>query len=246
MVLRPLFQVCAHSVRLTAMTPPVKFSKIQQIQQNFPAARAKERAPRGAALQRRNRGVHTGPRGRNRRVHGKKNDPRLLISRLTRKVRLGKPRPPRTRSVSRDGRTVMLPSPLAQPLSLRPRPICYLDGILSSTVELHSYNMRTCLHESLNQGPGGSIARQARTVVSYTTRHVYYATPRCLGPSHPDTNAWCAAMTSFCLSVFQDRSDSSHQIVGFHDATRLATIEYTIPRCLGPSHPDTKGHGVRR
>ena len=110
------------------------------------------------------------PQGAKQACPRQKNDPRLLISRLTRKVRLGLPRPPRTRSVSRDGRTVMLPSPLAQPLSLRPRPICYLDGILSSTVELHSYNMRTCLHESLNQGPGGSIARQARTVVSYTTR----------------------------------------------------------------------------
>ena len=134
------------------------------------------------------------PQGAKQACPRQKNDPRLLISRLTRKVRLGKPRPPQTRSVSRDGRTVMLPSPLAQPLSLRPRPICYLDGILSSTVELHSYNMRTCLHESLNQGPGGSIARQARTMVSYTTRHVYYATPRCLGPSHPDTNARCNAL----------------------------------------------------
>ena len=29
---------------------------------------------------------------------------------------------------------------------------------------------------------------------AYTTRHVYYAMPRRLGPSHPDTNARCAVM----------------------------------------------------
>ena len=34
-----------------------------------------------------------------------------------------------------------------------------------------------------------------RIMVSYTTRHVYYTMPRCLGPSHPDTNARCTAMT---------------------------------------------------
>ena len=34
-------------------------------------------------------------------------------------------------------------------------------------------------------------------MVSYlycSTRHVYYAMPRSLGPSHPDTNARCAVM----------------------------------------------------
>jgi hypothetical protein len=34
--------------------------------------------------------------------------------------------------------------------------------------------------------PGAHGERQAdRIMVSYTTRHVYYAMPRCLGPSHP-------------------------------------------------------------
>jgi len=51
---------------------------------------------------------------------------------------------------------------------------------------------------------------------AHTTRHVYYAMPRCLGPSHPDTNARVV-----CLSVCQSVLIRAHPLVL---ATYLAPI----------------------